>query len=784
MAQEVADDLFAPEEVQSAAPAVTNPPWPILVVDDDEEVQLMTRLVLGRMQYKGRALELVSAHSAAEAIDILRRRDDIAVALLDIVMETDDAGLRLARHIREEIGNPDIRIILRTGQPGQAPVRDVIVDYDINDYKSKTELTAEKLFITLITGLRAFDNIRTARAAESASQLKSAFLAAMSHEIRTPMNGVLGMLELLALSPLDADQREMLSTAREAAGTLLHIIDDILDFSKIEAGRMDIDSHPLDIGSLLEGVGETLGPAARKKGLDLHLHVCPSLPSGLLGDPLRIRQVLFNLAGNAVKFTETGRVSLCAERIPTGDADPVRVRLTVTDTGIGIAPDMQARLFQPFSQGEISTSRRFGGTGLGLSISRRLVDLMKGRIGLSSESGKGSCFWVEIDLPLAAANYDDQPDLRGLTVSLNVAAPLMETLSLYLEHAGCRRVALAETPDVVIHEAPSGMIWSVPPSDRPVVLIADPDSRRSDALPQRLYLVGRPVRRQALFRALATAAGRLPPERSASPPASPMGPKPPDIAAARQARRLVLVAEDQPVNRMVIERQLELLGYACEIAADGAAALAIWRQGGYGLLLTDCNMPEMDGYELTAAIRQAERASGQPRLPIIALTANAMAGEDQRCIAAGMDGFLSKPLDLAKLRRCVEQWLPPQSEGAVAASVPSASAASDDFDPALTLELFGGIGPEAREFLGEFTAALPPLAAQLAGAFAAGEERQALSTAHALAGVAKNGGAKALAGSADMVERALRQGNMIEAAAEAQRIPGLIDRVVATIARL
>jgi signal transduction histidine kinase/HPt (histidine-containing phosphotransfer) domain-containing protein len=783
MGGEDGDDLFAPEEseaCQAAAPHPGHPdaekPWPVLVVDDDEEVHLMTRLVLGRLRYKDRALELLTARSAVEAEAILRTRDDIAVALLDIVMETDDAGLRLARCIRNDIGNSDIRIILRTGQPGQAPVREVIVNYDINDYKSKTELTSEKLFITIITGLRAFDNIRSARAAESASKLKSDFLAAMSHEIRTPMNGVLGMLELLDLSPLSAVQREMLDTARDSAGTLLHIIDDILDFSKIEAGRMDIERQPINIHTLLEGVAETLAPAARKKGITLNLHVCPSIPTVLLGDPLRLRQILFNLAGNAVKFTEKGHVSIRLERGNEELGSHVPLRLTVTDSGIGIPDELKAKLFQPFTQADSSTSRRFGGTGLGLSITRRLVNLMHGSIGLESKVGHGSTFWVELMLEKAetAAAQTRAVSFPGLCVALHLRDPERRaTAAIYLAYAGVIVLGGDEAtePDIIIADE----LPSEPVGQAKTILLTDADVPR---LPGTHMVLSWPLRRSGLYRALAKAQGLSVAEPAA---AERMAQPAPTDRSDAAAGRLVLVAEDHNVNQMVISRQLALLGYDCEMHPDGRAALAAWRRGGHALLLTDCNMPEMDGYELTAAIRAAEEREGLPRLPIVALTANALAGEDQRCINAGMDGFLSKPLNLQQLRACLERWTVAPAPDPAPLPPPTNIR---DFDPAMTLALFGSLDQEAREFLKIFVDSLQPLSNEAVQALAIGDANTARAKVHALAGVAKNGGADPLGHLADKVEQALRIGDMAEATRMASTLPAMVARVVAAVERL
>ncbi|WP_445376518.1 response regulator [Niveispirillum fermenti] len=780
----------------------------MLVVDDDEEVHIMTRLVLGRLTYKGRPLELLSARSGVEADAIFRRRDDIAVALLDIVMETDDAGLRLARRIRDDFANSDVRLILRTGQPGQAPVRDVIVNYDINDYKSKTELTAEKLFITIITGLRSFDNIRSARMAESASRLKSSFLAAMSHEIRTPMNGVLGMLELLSLTGLDSDQLEMLSTAQVSAGALLRIIDDILDFSKIEAGRMDIDHQPVDIPAIVEGVADMLALQARKKGLVLDIHVDPAIPPCLLGDPVRLRQILFNLAGNAVKFTDHGSLHIRADRTPDPAPGRVRLRFTVRDTGIGISTEHQARLFQPFVQAETSIGRRFGGTGLGLSISQRLVHLMHGAIGLDSVPGRGSTFWFTLELDAAEGVQAGTaalaaPPLAGLGVGLDITDPdLAETLAAYLVRDGAVlldthrpdvqvRIAMAGTGPLPSSTSALALSETIPaPSGGgpALVLIADGEARWpcEGLVADGRLLLSRPIRRAALLRAVAVAAGQPVAEPAALRTGPVNRPPVPGPAEAAASGRLILVAEDQKVNQMVIRRQLEQLGHACEIHGDGVAALAAWKPGAHGLLLTDCNMPDMDGYELTAAIRAREAAGTLPRMPVIALTANAMAGEDQRCLNAGMDDFLAKPVDLAQLQRCLERWMGPVPEPSdtARATGPDSPPAPAIFDPAITIDLFGGLDGEAAAFLEEFRRSLRDLSTAALRALQDGDREKARGRVHALAGVAKNGGAPALGVLADRVEAALKEGRTTEAGIDAIKIPGMIDEVVAAIGTL
>lgn len=659
------------------------------------------------------------------------------------------------------------------------------LDLSVSEY----ELQGERMFAGSLRDIRErkqyiADLLQSRAEAEQANHAKSAFLAAMSHEIRTPMNGVIGMVDVLVHGHLTEHQAELVSTIRESGTNLLSIIDDILDFSKIEASRLEIERTPVCVADLLESLAVSLIPVAGQRGADIQLFISPEIPARVLTDDIRLRQVLNNLVGNAIKFSsgqpgKRGRISVRAE---VAQADPLRLAFRIADNGIGMTAESLKNLFTPFTQAEVSTTRRFGGTGLGLAICKRLVDMMEGEITVESTSGVGSTFTVNLPLERAPEQpMPSLPDLNGIDcILVNEGCLAANDISIYLEYAGAR-VYLESDASAAAHKAAD--------LTGPVVVIRDSEHTRTvpdgdyaalqkvgHLLITRNYpgarlevsgaaiLDGGVLRRQALLRAVAVAAGRALPEivHDVGGDAAMRLPETPSltVAEARAQGRLVLVADDDDINRKVILEQLGLLGYGAEVAQDGEEALRMWRNGEYALLLTDLHMPKMDGYTLAGSIRREEVPPG--RLPILAITANALRGEASRALAAGMDDYLTKPVQLRVLKDVLDKWLPQQSGAALFSSQTEetqGTRAAAVMDVEVLKGLVGDDEAVVERFLSVFLASAGNMAEELQIAFTLGDLQQAAAVVHKFKSASRSVGALALGDLCTQLESAAMAGD-------------------------
>lgn len=670
------------------------------------------------------------------------------------------------------------------------------------DVAMRTRLASAQAELSSLRGVQR-ELLAAKQAAEAAMLAKSEFLASMSHEIRTPLNGILPLLDIVLGTDLTPSQREYLITANASAKELLRIVDDILDYSKAEAGKLDLESVSINIRELVDSVKRLLDKPAEAKGLAMRAVVDADVRPIVRGDPMRVRQILTNLMSNAIKFTQRGGVSVRVSKRSDTDTQH-ELLFAVRDTGIGLAADAAARLFQPFTQADASVTRRYGGTGLGLTICKKLVDLMGGRIGVRSEPGRGSVFWFTVPFEKMpgdiAGSHKNLAGSRALLAAgpqrAQAITPVLATLELDTTSVADTATALSRLRQA----APLGESFSFD------LLLVDATSVGGDVsdLLQSILRERQLDKLRILALGLATApdprvhtaAARVDdatlrqgirrvfgaPQPRAQPVLS--VPALPAVAASGTPQPLngtVLLVEDHPVNQKVAQKLLERLGLTVDVADNGEIALEKLRGRAYAMVLMDCQMPVLDGYSATRRLREIENEQGKPRMPVIAMTAHAMSGDRERCLQAGMDDYLSKPLDRQLLEQTLARWMQQSPHAVAVAAVPAAAAPRasaptptpqttpppmiappppDTLDTATLVDLEDIMGDELVTLIDAYLRDGETRMRNLQDAAARGDTAEVGNLAHSLKSSSANLGAMPLSTRARQVEEAARNGTL------------------------
>ena len=714
----------------------TAQPWTILVVDDDPGVIEVTQLVLEDFSYQGRPLRILTADSAERARQVLEAENSVALAIVDVVMETEHAGLDLVRHIRNTLHNHDMRIVLRTGNPGAAPPLDIMRHMEVDDYKEKTELTADRLEILVLTGLRAYGHIK-------ASDAKTRFLSTMSHEIRTPLNAVIGLSNLVLRTELTPRQHDYLTKIESAGRHLLGVISDVLDFGKIEAGKMKLESVEFNLELLLNNVMGMVKTRAQDKGLELILDVASGINPLLSGDPQRLSQILLNYVNNAIKFTEHGQIMIMVNPLHGASAGNVMLRFDVSDTGIGMTAEETTRLFQDFEQADSSISRKYGGSGLGLAIAKNLARLMEGEVGVSSEKGKGSTFWFTAMLKLpshrAGAPSMLPNQLKGArmlvaddnSTTRHLLARRLGRLGLDVDEVGDGEAAVTAYERSLTEGRPYRMIlmdWYMPVLDGlqsarairrlaqkeplSIVCVTGAMEEEIDAQIRETDFDGilsKPITTDQLFDAINGQLSKPAVEERDSSMTARIGPTSSLAWEGRLAGKRVLLVDDDRLYRQIGAELLTVAGIHNTTAMNGEEAITKLAVATFDLVLMDIHMPVMDGVQAVHMLRQNPVLS---HLPVLAMTAGTNFDQDTSWASMGFNDVLRKPITPETLYQKLERWLvvahdrtgsAPQADGPTGVSAESIAAIAQ------LCKLLENGDSEANDFFREHVPLLRPV---------------------------------------------------------------------------